>query len=346
MYGPTPYGKQINYKDIKKIQYQKPNVIWLMLDGFFESDEFNWYQEPRVKACIEFEKICCAHPQKHFFLMTEMRGLGSLINANNLTIIELPHITWIAGSGDRGHGYLTKADVQFHWLSFINSPRWHRVCLLSYLLCQNLDANGAFTISKSFFERCKEFEHIYNFLTYEFSWPMYQQLDMGYQRIINHNIQPLSLPPYSDYHNQNTSNYNQVLLPIYNHTRLEIVCNTLFSEPYLLMSEKEIQGIYACNFVIFISTVGTVDYLRNLGFDMFDDVINHDYDFVVEPHLRVIKAIDDNLHLLNGSMNLDKMWQDRQERFMHNCFLADKIIKLAKTQSTVDDIIDRIQCPK
>jgi len=343
LYGPTPYGPEINYNDIKAIQYQKSTVVWIVLDGFAESDEFDWYQESRPKTCVEFEKICQAHPQKRFFLLTELRRLVPLLKIDNLTIIELPSHQWIPGLEDYQHGYLTKSDLQFQWLCFVNSPRWHRVGLLSYLLSLNLEHTGGFTFSKPFFDRCQQFEHIYNFLTYKFSWPMYQMLDVGYQKIVNQSVEPLQLPTYIGYQNQNVSNYNNALLPVYNHTKVEIVSSTLFSEPYLLFSEKEMQAIYACNFVIFISTAGTVEHLRNLGFDVFDDVVNHSYDSVVEPHLRLIKAIDDNQHLLDGSTDLDSLWKPRYQRFVDNCFLADKIFKSSKSQSTIDAIIGHFQ---
>jgi hypothetical protein len=39
----------------------------------------------------------------------------------------------------------------------------------------------------------------------------------------------------------------------------------------------------------------------------------------------MIRAIDDNIHLLDGSADLDQLWKDREERFNQNCLVADNI---------------------
>ena len=39
----------------------------------------------------------------------------------------------------------------------------------------------------------------------------------------------------------------------------------------------------------------------------------------------MIRSIDDNIHLLDGSVDLDELWKDREERFNQNCLVADNI---------------------
>jgi hypothetical protein len=99
---------------------------------------------------------------------------------------------------------------------------------------------------------------------------------------------------------------------------LEIVCGTIFAENTPLLAEKELQAIMSCNFIIFINCAGTVTWLRDLGFDMFDDVIDHDYDLIQDPGQRVLCALSQNKHLLDGTFDLDQAWVQRRERFLQN----------------------------
>jgi hypothetical protein len=192
MYGPTLYGEAINYEDIEKIQYQKSNVVWIVIDGFLEDYEFDWYRESRPKACIEFEKVCLKYPKKHFFMISNMCNLDKTIIANNFTTIETPLLSIFPlkhSTVKYHHGYQTKSSTTFQWTCFISNPWWHRIGLVSYLLSQNLESFGALSVSQTIFKRCQQFKHIYNCLTYKFSRPMYQLLDTGYQKLLSQTFQ-------------------------------------------------------------------------------------------------------------------------------------------------------------
>lgn len=61
------------------------------------------------------------------------------------------------------------------------------------------------------------------------------------------------------------------------------------------LTEKTFKPIYLCQFPIWVSAQGTVDYYRDLGFDAFDDIIDHSYDGEPDPMDRIdfiIKEID------------------------------------------------------
>lgn len=51
----------------------------------------------------------------------------------------------------------------------------------------------------------------------------------------------------------------------------------------------------------------SIQWFRKWGFDVFDDVVDHSYDLIGDPSERILRAIDDNIHLLDGSVDLDKL---------------------------------------
>jgi hypothetical protein len=80
--------------------------------------------------------------------------------------------------------------------------------------------------------------------------------------------------------NDNVSNFKNKLTPYYKNTFVEIVSETSFGEKSFLLTEKTLNSIYGCSFPILLCSQGTVAFLRSMGMDMFDDVIDHSYDSI------------------------------------------------------------------
>lgn len=318
LYGPISRASPIYFENLAAIDYQKNIVVWISEDSFISDAEFDWYNESVPRALIGLQKICNQHASKHFILFTDCKNLCRYVSAPNLHVVEIGGTVGNMPYSQMGSsGYQSKTSVKYDWVCFLNHETWHRVALLSCLLAKNLDRNGAFTVGKNnFLQRCREFDHIQQFLTYDAGDSLYELLDLGYQRLIKGDFHTLDLPaPYPD----QLDNLKEHLLPVYNQTRLEICTSSLFSEEYFSLSEKELQALMACNFVIFIGSRGTVKWIRQQGFDVFDDVVDHGYDDILEPHLRLITAIEANQHLLDGSVDLEDLWQIRKPRFAYNC---------------------------
>jgi hypothetical protein len=68
------------------------------------------------------------------------------------------------------------------------------------------------------------------------------------------------------------------------------------------ISEKTYKTILNCQLPIFLSSHKTVYYYRLLGFDAFDDIIDHSYDLITCPRLR-IKAIVKEIKRLSTHSN-------------------------------------------
>jgi hypothetical protein len=140
----------------------------------------------------------------------------------------------------------------------------------------------------------------------------------GYQHFYNNKT--LATDDYEIYKhtNDNFTNFNQNLRSKYQHSFVEIVTESTFSSPSFLLTEKTANSIYGCNFPIILSGVGAVAHLRELGLDMFDDIVDHSYDLIANPFDRIIAAVDGNQQLLLDSEHAKTLWRNNQARFQQN----------------------------
>jgi hypothetical protein len=100
---------------------------------------------------------------------------------------------------------------------------------------------------------------------------------------------------------RNSQNYKQLLQK----TVFEPSCISLITEPsYIekeaLISEKTIMAIYGGTIPIWVGGWRCADSMRMLGFDVFDDLVDHTYQSLEDPIRRVEKSIELNLDLLSS----------------------------------------------
>ena len=101
----------------------------------------------------------------------------------------------------------------------------------------------------------------------------------------------------------------------------------MFFEQTPVLSEKEMQSVYANNFSIYINGVGMAREMKKFfGIDIFEDIVDHSYDEIEDHFERLAAAIDRNQHLLDGSTNIKELWNDNRERFEDNCNKMDSMI--------------------
>jgi len=101
---------------------------------------------------------------------------------------------------------------------------------------------------------------------------------------------------YSDYE----QTYNNVrnfcsLIQNYNHTRISVVTESLYADPFPFVTEKTLHAFIAGHAVIPISSKGYVDHCKQLGF-LFEESVNLSYDSD-NNNTRVTNAIRSNKHL-------------------------------------------------
>jgi hypothetical protein len=116
----------------------------------------------------------------------------------------------------------------------------------------------------------------------------------------------------------NHTNFEQNLRPLYQNSFVEFVACRLYIEPTMSIDEKFINSVYARNFPVIVGTLGTVEFYRAAGFDMFDDIVDHSYDSTANPVDRLAQAVALNQHLLTDADHTKQLWQNCQDRFDKN----------------------------
>jgi len=213
------------------------------------------------------------------------------------------------------------------FISLNRNVRDHRVVLLSYLFGQDLDQHGLITFLGIGVQEQPESENFRERIQWEFDShnqhvePIMQR---GYERFYSN--QSLVVDDYRIYapnnSNDNFSNFNRQLRHKYRDSFVEIICESSFVTPAFMLTEKTHHSFYAFNFPILIAGAGAVAHLREIGFDMFDDIIDHSYDSTTNPVDRITQAIDLNRAILTQPDLAKALWQANQDRFWHNLDVA------------------------
>lgn len=85
------------------------------------------------------------------------------------------------------------------------------------------------------------------------------------------------------------------------------------------LTEKTFKSMYLCQFPVWVAPKNTVKHYRDLGFDAFDDIIDHTYDRESDPKKRLELIADEMTRLVNLDLSV---WQDLRdqsiERFRTN----------------------------
>ena len=82
---------------------------------------------------------------------------------------------------------------------------------------------------------------------------------------------------------------------------IAIVTEPVFFQKASLITEKYLMAIYGCCFPIFCGGYNMAKDLKEIGFDVFDDIIDHSYQSELNPVIRVLNALDNNKDILYGS---------------------------------------------
>ena len=193
-------------------------------------------------------------------------------------------------------------------------PRNHRLYLVSGLYGRGLDKYGTISYLSYLYK-----DQLSDVIPYDHNADnSYQLAKFGYEQYSH--LREHKIEDSSDIYalqNDNLTNFKLRLQPKYDNSLVEFVSETSYNEQSFNITEKTLHFIYGGNFPIMISSPRTVDFLRNIGLDMFDDIIDHSYDTVTDPAARINAAIDLNIDILTSS-NLIEQWKKHKYRIDKN----------------------------
>lgn len=102
------------------------------------------------------------------------------------------------------------------------------------------------------------------------------------------------------------------------------------SESVVHITEKSFRPFYFYQLPIFVSSHNHVKYLKEIyGFDMFEDVINHSYDDVVDDRNRLFEIMKEIKRLDENKEKIKEFYKKNYDRFEKNKNIIFNILKNA-----------------
>jgi hypothetical protein len=313
---------------LNQTTFSKSNVIIGIKDLLDLWCDYNFWTDKTQDGIKLLDNLASKHPDKNFIIFTSLENINlELITANNIQ-----YIPWGGDIINQANAYRTIApvlDKNFDstktFISLNRHGRAHRLVTLSYIFGKEYDQFGYISYLGQQID-IQQFDNLLDCIPWQFEERHNNSRDamlIGYPKFYNNKA--LSVDNYEIYDesvNNNVSNFNRRLRSKYQNSFVEIVSESSFSAPSFMLTEKTLNSVYGCNFPILLSGVGAVGHLREVGFDVFDDIVDHSYDPIANPFDRIIAAVENNHRLLVDSNYVKKLWKSNQHRFEKNIDLA------------------------
>jgi len=105
---------------------------------------------------------------------------------------------------------------------------------------------------------------------------------------------------------------------VFEPTCISLITEPGFFERETIVTEKTIMSMYAGTIPIWIGGWRIADYMRNQGYDVFDDVVDHSYQNLTDPWDRCYYAIKLNIDLLQNFSLAQTLIKQNQNRLLNN----------------------------
>jgi hypothetical protein len=282
------------------------------------------------------------HQDKLFYFFIPYQGFENIANWPK-NVINVPY-TFVSPLDEQDkNGYLSakcllEKNLQSKKIaiSLNRLPRPHRLCWISFLLGNNYDKECVISAPLLQWHLSQDNSDIKNRLDWsgiDSSNDFGKKVLAGWTRAKTKDGLYVGLdayPPYTELEPSakkflNFENYQTNLITLYKNSFIEYITATQYEKPLLQIDEKYLNSQLGCNFPIFLAGSGFVKLLRDYGFDVFDDILNHNYDKELDPKIRMEKAFNDNLHLFSDKDRIKNIWCDNKTRFQHNVDLSLKL---------------------
>jgi len=325
-------------KRLKRIlettEFTQPNVVIGIKDMLDQWEVYNVW-EHRAQAGVRLiDTVAAKNPDKNFIIFTSLENIQS-------EEVLSPNVQFVCWGGDITNQAAVYPDVEpvldknFYserpYICLNRNAREHRVVTLSYLFGRGYENSGEISFLGDRMGNNKS-TNLHDNLSWDFESIQADffvdnrvVMQEGFVKFCE--ASDLDRDDYDIYEeeNDNVTNFDLNLRDKYLHSFVEIVSESSFVPPAYNVTEKTLNSIYGCNFPILLGGVGIVQLMRDIGFDMFDDIVDHSYDTITNPFNRIINAVECNKQLLLDHARTKKLWQGNQSRFESN-------IKIAQTQ--------------
>lgn len=111
-----------------------------------------------------------------------------------------------------------------------------------------------------------------------------------------------------------------------------------------MITEKTTRAFVYGQVPIFVIYKNTLEFVRSLGFDLFDDIIDHSYDFESEPEIRINLAVNQLEKICAKPIEYWVNYKKNNiERFIKNKEIFDKLQNGLYLKMFKDDLIKALQ---
>jgi hypothetical protein len=191
----------------------------------------------------------------------------------------------------------------YYWSHAIIARDWFRYAAIDPLLSSDKQYTHDFLIYNRAWSGTREYR--LKFSEMIINSQLYQNCKMGFSTIdnsihyANHKFKNpnfyITNHRIQDYFfdNQTPSSASADFNSIdYQSCAVEVVLETLFDDTRIYLTEKILRPIACGQPFILVSTPGSLEYLRNYGFQTFDGLIDENYDFIKNPTDRLQAVVD------------------------------------------------------
>lgn len=153
---------------------------------------------------------------------------------------------------------------------------------------------------------------------------------------------------------QNADVYQELLYPsVFAPSYIHLITEAAWTIRSTFIDEKSVYPFDAGCIPIWVGGWKQPTAFREMGFDVFDDLVDHSYEDLSDPHERLEQAILRNKNLLQNKDLLAEYFQNNQHRFKDNRrlirstkpfdYYANKINNLAWPAEYKQNLLDFIQ---
>ena len=317
----------------------KSDLVVIGVKDHLTSGDFNYLgQRPPIIAEY-LNDLFKFYSSKQFIMLTSVENAQAYITSPNVKIVPWGgDITNHQRQYQKLQPVLDKnLDSTYTFLSLNRNKRAHRAMLVSLL--HGLGIQDAGLISCMFKD---SIDDLFEYTNWEVSNTDVYLKGFDVLKSVDLSIND-SLEIYHNNNNDNVSNFKSKLSQYYQDTFVEIVAETSYTEACYNLTEKTLNSIYGCCFPILLCSPGTVALLREIGLDMFDDIVDHSYDTILDPAERLECAILKNSELLINNSRTKHLWIQNKSRFEKNVdFCRERLYNyyVERSKNTLKEVIN------
>ena len=147
---------------------------------------------------------------------------------------------------------------------------------------------------------------------------------------------------------KNAETYNKLLKKVYENTCVSIITEPCFYEKEAIITKKTLMALMGGTIPLWFGGWKNAQALAKLGFDVFEDIVDHSYETLEDPYDRCTQSLERNLHLFDLE-KIQKIIKDNHHRLQYNLdllmsnpFLQECFAQVRKSQEPLRSSLLRI----